>query len=68
MACKSLSKFNDRTSSNETFNNKYLNYRLLEVIVKSGLKGELKVPTNMQNAYNTIKRFKLNNPRFEKLF
>ena len=68
MACKSLSKFNDRTSSNETFNNKYLNYRLLEVIVKSGLKGELKVPTNMQNAYNIIKRFKLNNPRFEKLF
>lgn len=34
--CKSINKYNERTGMNETFMDKYLNYRLLAGFVKSG--------------------------------
>ena len=68
IACKSMTKFNDRNGTNETLINKYLNYRLLEAIVNSGLKGDIKVPLSMKTAFVTMKRFKETNPRFEQLF
>lgn len=63
-ACHSIAKFNERTGRHETFMDKYLNYRLLEAVVQ---KGE-NVPQLMQVAYNKMKRFKYNNPKFKQLF
>lgn len=63
-ACNSIMKFNDRTGSHETLMDKYLNYRLLEAVVKSGEP----IPQILQISYNKLTTFKNNNPKFKKLF
>ena len=64
-ACNSIIRFNERTGSNENLMNKYLNYRLLEAVVKSK---DTKVPKLMKPAYQRMTEFKNSNEKFKHLF
>ena len=64
-ACNSIIRFNERTGSNENLMNKYLNYRLLEAVVKSK---DTKVPQLMKPAYQRMTEFKNKNEKFSHLF
>lgn len=64
-ACNSINKYNERTNSNNTFMDKYLNYKLLEKLVQSK---DVKLPQGMKTAYNRLTKFKNNNKKFEYIF
>ena len=64
-ACNSINKYNERTNSNNTFMDKYLNYKLLEKLVQSK---DIKLPQGMKTAYSRLTKFKNNNKKFEYIF
>ena len=64
-ACNSINKYNERTNSNNTFMDKYLNYKLLEKLVQSK---DVKLPQGMKTAYNRLTKFKNNNKKFDYIF
>ena len=64
-ACNSINKYNERTNSNNTFMDKYLNYKLLEKLVQSK---DVKLPQGMKTAYSRLTKFKNNNKKFEYIF
>ena len=64
-ACNSIVRFNDRTGRKETLMDKYLNFKLLEAVVKSN---DPKVLSVMKQAYIILDKFKNNNPKFKHLF
>ena len=64
-ACNSINKFNERTHSNETLMDKYLNYKLLEAVVYSK---DTKVPEIMKAAYKKMTGFKVINQQYSHLF
>jgi hypothetical protein len=64
-ACNSIVRFNERTHSNETLIDKYLNYKLLEAVVYSK---DTKVPELMKQAYTRMTEFKVKNQKFSHLF
>lgn len=64
-ACNSINKYNERTNSNNTFMDKYLNYKLLEKLVQSK---DVKLPQGMKTAYSRLTKFKNNNKKFDYIF
>jgi hypothetical protein len=64
-ACNSINKYNERTNSNETLMNKYLNYKLLEALVNSK---DVAVPSLMKTTYHRLTKFKEANKKFSNLF
>ena len=65
IACNSINKYNERTNSNETFMDKYLNYKLLEKLVNSK---DVQIPQGMKLAYERLTKFKNNNKKFNYMF
>lgn len=62
--CKSIKRFNERTGMNETFMDKYLNYRLLVGFVKSGHK----IPAPMFTSCAMLAEFINKHKEFAQLF
>ena len=62
--CKSIKRFNERTGMNETFMDKYLNYRLLVGFVKSGHK----IPASMFTSCAMLAEFINKHKEFAQLF
>lgn len=62
--CKSIKRFNDRTNMNETFMDKYLNYRLLVGFIKSGNK----IPKPMLTTCALLANFINKHKEFAELF
>ncbi len=64
-ACNSIVKFNDRTGRKETLIDKYLNFKLLESVIKSN---DPSIHVLIKRAYKVLDKFKNNNPKFKHLF
>jgi hypothetical protein len=62
--CKSINKYNERTGLNESFMDKYLNYRLLVEFVKSGNQ----IPQPMLTTCGKLAKFVKEHPEFNNLF
>ena len=65
-ASKAISRFNERHNQNETFENKYLNFKMLEAISKNSNGKE--APETLKRAYRIVDRFKQKNRKFTDLF
>jgi hypothetical protein len=68
IASVSMTKFNERTNLNESFVNKYLDYRLLVNIYEDCKKNKAKFPTDMLKALQVIAKFIKKNVKFKPLF
>ena len=68
IASVSMTKFNERTNLNESFVNKYLDYRLLVNIYEDCKKNKAKFPVDMLKALQVIAKFIKKNVKFKPLF
>lgn len=67
-ASNALIKFNERHNTNETFTDKYLNYGLIEAIVKRNPEGKGAMLDSIRRTYKAIKMFKNKNEKYDQLF
>ena len=65
-ASRSLSRFNEKHDQNESFANKYLNFKMLEVLANNSNGKE--APESMKKAYRVINTFRQTNRKFMDLF
>ena len=63
-SCRSIDNYNKRRRANESLSNKYLDFGLLDKIVRT----TNNVPASMLQAHNVLQTFKLNNKQYEYLF
>lgn len=65
-ASRSISRFNEKHDQNESFANKYLNFKMLEVLANNSNGKE--APESMKKAYRVINTFRQTNRKFMNLF
>ena len=65
-ASRSIARFNERHDQNESFANKYLNFKMLEVLANNSNGKE--APESMKKAYRAINTFRQTNRKFMDLF
>lgn len=65
-ASRAIVKFNEKHDQNESFSNKYLNFKMLEALNnKSNSKD---IPESMKKAYRAVNTFRQTNRKFTNLF
>lgn len=69
-ACESILKFNARHKTDETFSDKYLNFRLLDGVMNKqrDSKNEPRMMGELEKTHKLIKRFKVTNKKYSDLF
>ena len=69
-ACEAIRKFNHRFGANESFANKYLNFRLLEQVCERMKNEHFKTKSAecIMKTYKAVKRFKDKNDKYVDLF
>lgn len=65
VACKSISRFNNRTGMKVTLGDKYLNFALMKAIVQSQ---DTRVPDEVKTAYFRLLAYKEGHKMYEELF
>lgn len=68
--CEAILKFNNRHNTEETFSDKYLNFKLLDGVINKqrDVKSESRMMDELSKTHNLIKRFKITNKKYSDLF